>query len=95
MDLTVLSSILTAIVGLLAIFGGVYWKKFNNLLKESAEMVVALSVFIGDLRTALKPNGDGKVEITEEEARSLVEKYESLRKEFKDVIQVFKSGVSK
>jgi len=94
MDLTTLSSILTAIVGLLAIFGGIYWTKFHTLLKEGAEVVVALATFIGDLKTALKPDENGKVNITEQEAQLLKDSAEKLCKEFKDVIGVFKRGVS-
>jgi len=95
MDLTTLSSILTAIVGLLAIFGGIYWTKFHTLLKEGAEAVIALATFIGDLKTALKPDENGKVRITEEEADQLIRAYETLLKEWKDVLAVFKHGVSK
>jgi len=95
MDLTTLSSILTAVVGLLAIFGGVYWTKFHTLLKEGAEAVVALATFIGDLKTALKPDENGKVNITEQEAQQLKTSAENLYREFKDVVAVFKRGVVK
>ena len=95
MDLTTLSSILTAVVGLLAIFGGIYWTKFHNLLKEGAEATIALATLLGDFKTAVKPDEDGKIRITEEEADQLIRAYETLLKEWKDVLAVFKHGVSK
>jgi len=95
MDATTLASILTAIIGILAVFGGVYWKKFNTLVKEGAEAAMALATLLGDFKTAVKPDEDGKIRITEEEADILVRAYETLLKEWKDVLVVFKQGSSK
>lgn len=94
MDMSTLSAILTVIAGIFAVFGGIYWGKFHKLLKEGAEAVLALATFIGDLKTALKPDEDGKVRITEEEALVLKTSAEKLYKEFKDVVNVFKRGVT-
>lgn len=95
MDTTTLASILTAIIGILAVFGGVYWKKFNTLVKEGAEAAIAMATLLGDFKTAVKPDEDGKIRITEEEAEILVRAYEMFLKEWKDVLVVFKHGVGK
>lgn len=95
MDLTTLSSILTAVVGLLAIFGGIYWTKFHSVLKEGAEAAMALATLLGDFKTAVKPDEDGKIRITEEEADQLIRAYETLLKEWKDVLAVFKRSGNK